>query len=265
MTKKPFKLRMEPHKPTSGTLKTTDKIAYLTTLLRLMILEDNARSSEPTIAVEDTGIVRRLPVLNEQFLNPLSRRLKKEQEIDIARKMAPTDNPFLTNLQAEWVGKILYDGGFYRVIAIQYVPNTGNTRFPCWEATSEPVYKDNGEYIVHKRHVAIAEDGSNITLKSALVGFALAEYSNGDNADPVSLPYAALCHTRFLQREARQASASRPATAPSHTRLLQREASQASASRPATAPSRKRTQPQTATARSSYLRRRNEDKNTPQQ
>jgi hypothetical protein len=243
MTKKPFKLRMEPHKRTTGTLKTTDKIEYLTSLLRLMILEDIARPSQPTIAVEDTGLVRRLPVLNDKFLNPLSRRLKSEQETDIARKMSPTDNPCLTKLQAEWLGKILYDGGNYRIIAIQYVPNTGNTRYPCWEATSEPVYKENGEYIVHKRHVAIAEDGSNITLKSSLVGFALAEYSNGDNADPVSLPYAALCHTRFLQREARQASASRPAPAPS----------------------RKRAQPQTTTARSSYLRRRKEDNTTTQQ
>ena len=104
--------------------------------------------------------------------------------------MSPTDNPWLSKLQAEWLGKILYDGGYYRIIAIQYVPNTGNTRYPCWEATSEPVYEDNGEYIVHKRHVAIAEDGSRITLKSSLVGFALAEYSNGDTADPVGLPYA---------------------------------------------------------------------------
>jgi hypothetical protein len=154
--------------------------------------------------------------------------------------MSPTDNPFFTKLQAEWLGKILYDGGYYRVVAIQYVLNTGNTRYPCWEATTEPVYNENGEYIVHKRHVTIAKDGSNITLKSSLVGFALAEYSNGDNADPVSLPYAALCHTRFLQREANQATPSRPATAPR----------------------RKRPLPQTATARSSFLRRRKEDTTT---
>ena len=231
---------MEPHKQSTGTLKTKDKIEYLATLLPLMISEDNARFSEPTIAVEDTGLVCRLPVLNEKFLNPMSRRLKKEQEMDIARKMSPTDNPFFTKLQAEWLGKILYDGGYYRVVAIQYVPNTGNTRYPCWEATTEPVYNENGEYIVHKRHVTIAKDGSHITLKSSLVGFALAEYSNGDNADPVNLPYAALCHTRFLQRDAKQTPASRPATAPR----------------------RKRPLPQTATARSSFLRRRKEDTTT---
>ncbi len=99
--------------------------------------------------------------------------------MDIARKMSPTDNPFLTKLHAEWLGKILYDGGYYRVVAIQYVPNTGNTRYPYWEATTEPVYKENGEYIMHKRYVTIAKDGSTITLKSSLVGFALAKYSNG--------------------------------------------------------------------------------------
>jgi hypothetical protein len=97
MAKNPFKLRMEPRKPNSGSLKTSDKIEYLTSLLRFMILEDIARSSAPTIAVEDTGLVRRLPVLNVKFSNPLSRRLKSEQETNIARKMSPT-GPFLTKL-----------------------------------------------------------------------------------------------------------------------------------------------------------------------
>jgi hypothetical protein len=44
-------------------------------------------------------------------------------------------------------------------------------------------------------------------LKSAEVGFALAEYSNGDDVDPVKLTFADECHAKFLQREARLASA----------------------------------------------------------
>jgi hypothetical protein len=52
-----------------------------------------------------------------------------------------------------------------------------------------------------------------VVLKSSLVGFALAEYSNGDEVDPVPLPHAAECHGRFLQRQARQAAAP-PSSAP---------------------------------------------------
>jgi hypothetical protein len=34
-----------------------------------------------------------------------------------------------------------------------------------------------------------------------MVGFALAEYSNGDDADPIRLPFADQCHARFLQHQ----------------------------------------------------------------
>ena len=71
-----------------------------------MTLEDLGRPNEPKVQVEDTGLVRRLPVISTTFLNPLSIRLKREQETDIARKMSPIDNPWLTQLHAEWVGKI---------------------------------------------------------------------------------------------------------------------------------------------------------------
>ena len=47
------------------------------------------------------------------------------------------------------------------------------------------------------------EDGTNKLLKSAEVGFALAEYSLGDDAEPVKLTYVDECHAKFLQREAR--------------------------------------------------------------
>ncbi len=69
--------------------------------------------------------------------------------------MAPKDNPWLTSLQAEWVGKILYDGGYFRVVQVQYVPNQGNNRYSCWEATSGPVYYNTGQYVVHDRNVSV--------------------------------------------------------------------------------------------------------------
>jgi hypothetical protein len=131
--------------------------------------------------------------------------------------MAPTDNPWLTSLQAAWVGKILYDGGYFRVVQVQYVPNQGNNRYPCWEATSEPVFYNNGQYVVHDRNVAVGKNGRRVTLKSSLVGFALAEYSNGDNADPVVLPRAANCLAAFLKRKTPNPAAP-TSTAPRRTK-----------------------------------------------
>ena len=217
MKKNPYKLRMEPHKPLSGTVTSGDKVSYLTSLLKLMITEDLSRLDQPTVEAEDTGLVRRLPVIAPQFANPLSLRLKRIQEADIAKKMAPTDNPWLTSLQAEWVGKILYDGGYFRVVQVQYVPNKGNTRYPCWEATSEPVYYHNGAYVVHDRNVSVGQNGHRVTLKSSLVGFALAEYSKGGDADPVVLPHAAKCHAAFLIRKTPKPAAPN-STAPRHAK-----------------------------------------------
>jgi hypothetical protein len=107
------------------------------------------------------------------------------------------------------MGKILYDRGYYRVISIQYVPNKGRNVFPCWEATTEPVSKNaNGEYVVPSKHLVATNDGSKKLLKSAEDGFALAEYSNGDEVDPVRLPFADQCLAKHLEREARLASKS---------------------------------------------------------
>ncbi len=128
--------------------------------------------------------------------------------------MASTDDPWLTKLHAEWVGKVLYDDGYFRVVDILYVYSKGNNRHPCWEATSEPVYLHNGEFAVHDRNATIASDGTRITLKSSLVGFAHAEYSNGDEEDPVCLPFAAECYDRFLQRQARKARSHAMPTSP---------------------------------------------------
>ncbi len=86
----------------------------------------------------------------------------------------------------------------------------GKNVYPCWEATTEPVYKnDDGQFGVHTRHLLQSGDGTPKLLKSAEVGFALlvAEYSHGDDFDPVRLHYADQCHSKFLLREARQAAA----------------------------------------------------------
>ena len=172
MKKKPFKLRMNPH-PTPGNKITTDmEITYLKRLLYLMIDEDRLRPMEPTLSVGDIQLVRRLPVISEAYLNPESVRLKKLQESTVAAMAQPTDNPWYAKLKDEYMGKILYDQkAFYRVFAIQYVPNTGKNVFPCWEATTEPVHKDeHGQFVVLERDLVVTLDGTKkLLLKSAEV------------------------------------------------------------------------------------------------
>ncbi len=61
--------------------------------------------------------------------------------------------------------------------------------------------------------MSIGEDGSLNVLKSSLIGFALlAEYSNGDNAEPVPLTFADECIAKAKRLQARPAAAlARPA------------------------------------------------------
>jgi hypothetical protein len=153
---KPYKLRMNPHPKAGIKTSTHDCIAYLLKLLRLMMIEDDQRPLESNIRHEDNTLVRRLPVVSESYINPLSVRLKREQEARVAEMAAPEDNPWLTQLLSEYMGKILYDGGYFRIYTVQFVANKGSkTRFPCWEATTEPVHFEDGHWVVHDRHFSI--------------------------------------------------------------------------------------------------------------
>jgi hypothetical protein len=111
-----------------------------------MMTEDSERHAQLTHVQAEKTVVRRLPVVSDAYINPLSVRLKEEQEIRVAAMAAPLDNPWLAKLHTEYVGKILYDGGYFRVFDVLYVDNKGSrTRYPCWEATSEPVHQtDDG-------------------------------------------------------------------------------------------------------------------------
>ncbi len=93
----------------------------------------------------------------------------------------------------------------------RYMPNKNTNRYPCWEATTEPVFKDeHGEFVVLDRHVSVGKDGTRTLLKSSMVGFALAEYSNGDDAGPVRLTFADTCIAKFLTRQARTSATPKP-------------------------------------------------------
>ena len=189
-----------------------------------MITEDQDRPLDPADAFEDKKLIRQLPVISQVYINPVSVRLKAEQEARLAQLATPEDNPWLAQLHKEYVGKIFYDNGYFRVFDVLYVPNKGSkTRYPCWEATTEPGFIEDGHFIVDERHRTPGADGKTILLKSSMVGFALAEYSNGDDVDPVRLTFADECHSRFIQRQARVASASASASAKAPSRRRKRD------------------------------------------
>jgi hypothetical protein len=189
-----------------------------------------------TVQASDTKLVRRLPVISDLFLNPRSLSLKNLQESRIAAMASPKNNPWFARLMEEYLGKILFDDGeCFRVFTIQFNPNKGRNVYPCWEATTKPVCKnEEGQWIAHKRHLLPMEGGHQKLLKSAEVGFALAEYSNGDDVDPVRLvSHADECHAIFFKREARQATA--PTSLPAANRK-RRQPATIQATQPATAP-----------------------------
>ena len=128
---KPYALRMNPQHDPGQNINDMDRITYLRELLPLMINEDNERGLQGTVRLEDTNLVRQLPIVSEASLNPLATRLKTEQNVRVAAMASPIDNPWLTKLQDAYLGKVLYDGGYYRVVAIQYVPNKHSNRYPA--------------------------------------------------------------------------------------------------------------------------------------
>jgi hypothetical protein len=171
-TSKPYKLRMNPHPDTGKKTTLDEQIAYLQRLLYVMIEEDRHRDlqGQRTVGFENTQLVRRLPVISEAYLNPMAIHFKKLQEEEMRDLAKPQDNPWYARLHKEYMGKILYDRGCFRVISIQYVPNKGKNVFPCWEATTEPVAKNKaGEYVVMNKHLVTTVDGSKKLLKSAEV------------------------------------------------------------------------------------------------
>jgi hypothetical protein len=96
-----------------------------------MIAEDQQRRHQRTVGFENTKLVRRLPVISEAYLNPVAIHFKTLQEEEIKAMAQPKYNPWYARLHKEYIGKILYDRGCFRVISIQYVPNKQRKeRFP---------------------------------------------------------------------------------------------------------------------------------------
>jgi hypothetical protein len=69
---------MQSHPDVAGKASTDAQIAYLLQLLELMMTEDSERHAQLTNVPADKTVVRRLPVVPDTYVNPLSVRLKLE-------------------------------------------------------------------------------------------------------------------------------------------------------------------------------------------
>ncbi len=97
-------------------------------------------------------------------------------------------------LHAKYFQKILFDFEtratvkLFRVVSIQFVRSYTSSRLSCWEATCEPVYRDSMSGTFHVP-AEMQVPGSHVTLTHALVGYCVAEYGAGLDADPTYLPW----------------------------------------------------------------------------
>jgi hypothetical protein len=175
--------------------KSMTEEAYLHALITAMIAEDaDALGVNENNSQHKDEFIRSLPTLSVEFYNPKAANLKAEFSQLIAATATPTDDPVYLELAEKYNQKILYDyetrssAKLFRVISIQFVRSYTASRFSCWEATCEPVYRDatTGTFHVPSE---IQVPGSHVTLTHALVGYCVAEYAAGHDADPTYLPW----------------------------------------------------------------------------
>jgi hypothetical protein len=101
-----------------------------------------------------------------------------------------SDDPWLVELDREYVGKLcfLYDISLrhklYRICRVAYWPST-KTRYASWEGTMEPVHvQGDGSLYQLDGDVVHLSDGKILTKTKKIIGYILAEYIDGDDADP---------------------------------------------------------------------------------
>jgi hypothetical protein len=192
---KEFRTKFGKLKLTSS-CKTQCKLEYLTNLIKAMIIEDSdfIGVNENRAAEFTQHFIRVVPEISSEFTNPKSVALKAEFSNEISILATPIDDPVYIHLHEKYSGAILYDfetrssSKLFRIVAIQFVRSYTATRVHCWEATCEPVLRNSAtaRYSVPK-DLTVA--GSNVTMKHALQGYALAEYRAGTDAEPTYLPW----------------------------------------------------------------------------
>jgi hypothetical protein len=137
-----------------------------------------------------SGLVRSNPVLSLASTDPISIQAKKQQEIAVGLTACQVDDPWLVLLDAEYVGKLCFLHGIslrhklYRICKIAYWDST-QKMYASWEATMEPVHVcPEGSVFIHDDDAVVMSARRRVTKASALLGYVLAEYVDGDEADP---------------------------------------------------------------------------------
>jgi len=134
--------------------------------------------------------MRKVPTLNMQTTNARALNLRKKLEEEICVQATQTDDPWLLFLTSEYVGKICFMHDIperhklYRVSNIAYWTST-KSRYANWEATLEPVnLLPSGEFSVPDEHTIVGPKGARLTKSKSLLGYVLAQYIDGDDAEP---------------------------------------------------------------------------------
>jgi hypothetical protein len=169
---------------------------YLTQLVIAMLKEDGdtlGMNSNNGVSVSQ-DYIRALPCISLEFTNPKAVAWKHAFSKSIEELATPKDDPLFLEIQAKYVGQVLFDHDtrasqkLFRISAIQFVRAYCSSRLSCWEATCEPVFHDSssGKFMVPlSKKVA----GSNVILANARQGYALAEFPEGAESAAKYLPW----------------------------------------------------------------------------
>ena len=136
------------------------------------------------------NLVRSNPVINLASTDPVSIRAKQQQQIAIGLQAAQSDDPWLLDLEKEYIGKFCFLNDIslrhklYRICKIAYWPSTA-ARYASWEGTMEPVHlHKDGTVFMLDEDVVRCSKGRIMTKAKAYLGYILAEYIDGDDAEP---------------------------------------------------------------------------------
>jgi hypothetical protein len=167
-----------------------EKHVHIKKLVLLMMKADSRRQPRMDDVTTLSGLVRLNPVINSTSTDPVSTRAKAQQDLAIGLRIAQSDDPWLLTLDREYVDKLcfLHDISMrhklYRICRIAFWPSS-KTRYASWEGTMEPihVHLDGSLYRLDDDVVRLS-NGKTMTKANKLIGYILAEYINGDDAEP---------------------------------------------------------------------------------
>ncbi len=167
-----------------------NEVEYLHELVVLMLKPDSCRGAVDNAAVALSGLLGVVPTLNVISTNATALKLRLQMEERLCLNAQQTDDPWLLFLTKEYIGKICFLDDIaerhklYRVCNIAYWTSTKN-RFANWKATSEPIHLDpDGLFYVADEDVVLGPKDVRLTKAKVLLGYILAQYIDGDDAEP---------------------------------------------------------------------------------